>query len=460
MKTIRKIVWGFVALLALGIILAFVAIRPVDTTPYFLTSYYQHTMDHIRQADASLPRVQPAPVWVGFGKASITPPVGTPLAGYGDRKGKPSTGVHDSLFVRALAVKSGGQRVVFVAGDILIVPRQLADGILARVGPDLGLSRSQILFGATHSHSAAGAWGTTWLEEQFAGKNDPKILQFLIRQFSRAIEQAFAHGEPAEVGWGNFHAPALIRNRLIGKKGWVDDQAVFTDFRLRSGRHLLLVSFGAHATVLPAENFLFSGDYPGYLERKLKQALPGECVFFAGGVGSHRPAGKGKNFERARYIGEALADSVLFHLKTTVFHPQIALLPLGVQVELPPYGLRISDNLRLASFLAARILKERDTYFNAVLLGKEIFIGFPTELSGEIGLVLKALAFEHGYQLFPTSFNGSYLGYLVPGKYYHFDAYESRLMSFYGPYLADYFEEISRRLMQIAWKHDILNEKK
>ena len=30
-----------------------------------------------------------------------------PLAGYGDRNGKPSTGVHDSIFVKAVALKTG-----------------------------------------------------------------------------------------------------------------------------------------------------------------------------------------------------------------------------------------------------------------------------------------------------------------------------------------------------------------
>ncbi len=453
MKFFRKIIWGVVALLILGVVLAFVVIRPVDYTPYFQTGYYAKTMVNLRAVDTALHHAKPAPLFVGFGKASITPPVGTPLAGYGDRKGKPSVGVHDSLFVRAIALKSGGQEAILVAGDILIVPRQLADSVLAEIHPKLGIDRRQILFGATHSHSAVGAWGTTWLEEQFAGKNDPKILHFLIRQFVAAIEQATAHFERAEVGWGNFHAPGLIRNRLIGKKGWIDDQAVFTAFRTDSGKQIVLVSFGAHATVLPASNFLISADYPGYLERKLERALPGHGVFFAGGVGSHRPAGKGKDFDRAKMIGEALADSVLFHLKTTSFHANVPLLPVGVPVALPSYTIRISDNLRLAPFLAAKILKERDTFFNAVLLGKEIFIGIPAELSGEIGLVLKALAFEKGLQLVPTSFNGSYLGYVVPGKYYHYNAYESRLMSFYGPYMGDYFEEIARRLLLVAWHH-------
>jgi hypothetical protein len=46
------------------------------------------------------------PVWAEFeaGAAAvdITAPVGTPLAGYGDRWGRPSTGIHDPVYARAL----------------------------------------------------------------------------------------------------------------------------------------------------------------------------------------------------------------------------------------------------------------------------------------------------------------------------------------------------------------------
>jgi hypothetical protein len=44
-----------------------------------------------------------------------------------------------------------------------------------------------------------------------------------------------------------------------------------------------------------------------------------------------------------------------------------------------------------------------------------------------------------------TSFNGDYIGYVIPGKYYHLDGYEPRLMSFYGPYVPDYLDELIRR---------------
>src|SRR3990167_11245534 len=39
---------------------------------------------------------------VGTAKVDITPPVGTSLAGFGRRKGRPSTGVRDPLFARVI----------------------------------------------------------------------------------------------------------------------------------------------------------------------------------------------------------------------------------------------------------------------------------------------------------------------------------------------------------------------
>src|SRR6476646_3837494 len=47
------------------------------------------------------------PLRAGVGRAEISPPVGTPLGGYGERHGKPSTGLHDPLFAKALALDDG-----------------------------------------------------------------------------------------------------------------------------------------------------------------------------------------------------------------------------------------------------------------------------------------------------------------------------------------------------------------
>ncbi|MBE0540051.1 MAG: hypothetical protein IH623_01510 [Verrucomicrobia bacterium] len=45
-----------------------------------------------------------------------------------------------------------------------------------------------------------------------------------------------------------------------------------------------------------------------------------------------------------------------------------------------------------------------------------------------------------------TSFNGDYIGYVICARYYHLDGYEPRVMSFFGPNVPDYFDEMIRAM--------------
>ncbi len=62
-----------------------------------------------------------------------------------------------------------------------------------------------------------------------------------------------------------------------------------------------------------------SADYPGYWARMIESTSADIAVFFAGSVGSQSPVGKGDGFERAKYIGEALADSLIIRVQNTAF---------------------------------------------------------------------------------------------------------------------------------------------
>ena len=81
-----------------------------------------------------------------------------PLAGYGSRKGKYAEGIHDSIFVKVVALKVEEQLLVLVGSDMLIIPPVLTDGVCQIVNRTLGLKRNQIFFSATHTHSSIGAW--------------------------------------------------------------------------------------------------------------------------------------------------------------------------------------------------------------------------------------------------------------------------------------------------------------
>lgn len=435
-------------------LLAAISFRPVDDSPYFETDYYRTTRERLAQP---IPRAYGA-LLAGFGRASLTPQLQSnvsalghfqqlPMAGYGKRQGRPAFSVHDSLFASAVAMRVGEAEVVMVSLDALIVSRAMAEGVTARISPTLGLRREHIFFGATHTHSSLGAWGEGMLAELFAGTYDPRALEWIIVQVASAIERAHADLSRASFAYDKFAAPRYVRNRLVGEKGGVDEQFAALVLRQTDGDQIILGAYSAHATVLTYNNMQLSSDYCGYWRRALEQQTRTRAVFFAGGVGSHGPQSEGEEFEAARFIGAGLADSVLARLPNLSFQSEATLSYLGVQVDLPELHMRVADDWRFAPWIAKQLVYEKDSYLHALRLNDVLWLGAPCDLSGEISARIKDYAQRHGKQAVCTSFNGSYVGYVIPSRYYHLDAYESRRMSFFGPYMGDYFEELLQRMM-------------
>ena len=75
-------------------------------------------------------------------------------------------------------------------------------------------------------------------------------------------------------------------------------------------------------------------------------------------------------------------------------------------------------------------------------LGNTIWITVPFELSGEIAIDIKNALRLAGYNSIFTSFNGAYLGYITPSRYYYDETYESFLMGWYGPSMGDYVTDL------------------
>src|SRR5690349_16824817 len=64
----------------------------------------------------------------GVSEGKITPPDGTPMAGFSARKA-PSRGVHDDLFARALVVERGASALALVTVDLVGVDKESATAI-------------------------------------------------------------------------------------------------------------------------------------------------------------------------------------------------------------------------------------------------------------------------------------------------------------------------------------------
>ena len=131
-----------------------------------------------------------------------------------------------------------------------------------------------------------------------------------------------------------------------------------------------------------------------------------------------------------------------------VYDSVISMTRITSELEIPKLqAFYITDQLRVSPFISKKLMADMGPiYLQGLKLNNLIWLAMPYELSGEYGIDLKNALELEGYTSALTSFNGQYLGYIVPQKYYYFDSYEPRLMGWYGPSMGDYLMELNFKL--------------
>jgi hypothetical protein len=456
---------GIILGIVLGVILLIIFLMyifgtsSIESRAYFETDYYQRSLARLDSIKAAgIIKVSDS-IQAGFARVNITPGLNgsednfqegkfrqVPLAGFGARKGKPATGVHDSIFVKAAALKVGDQTVVFISADMLIMPPAIVDSITLLLSRK-GIRREQVLYSATHTHSSIGAWGAGYVGELFAGKENPALEKWLAFRISEVIMSAIADLRPARIGTGSFSVPAYTSNRLIGKSGNKNNDFSFITLEQTGHKKAVIGSYSAHATTLGADNWEISADYPGYWARKMEATSADYALFIAGSVGSQSPAGEGSAFDKSKYIGEGLADSLNAHLSDVALKDTVTFSALSLKMQLPRYNIRLTSTVNLATSVSKKLLPLSDhAYLQGVRLGDMIWITTPCDFSGEYALRLKNSLSAYGFKGNITSFNGGYVGYIVPPRYFYLDEYEPKVMGWFGPNMGDYTMDLIRQI--------------
>jgi hypothetical protein len=448
------------------LLISLVSLDGVDYRPYLRERYFADTVARLHAA-AATNNIAQGELEAGFGRALLTPKINLPqdnavkgefrslpLAGYGSRHGKPAQGVHDDLYVKAVALRVGQRLGIMLGSDALIVPAEVTDLAMERLQHELGLSRDQIYLSATHTHSSLGGWGEGKVAEAFAGGFQPGVRIWFADRIVAAVHEAVGDLKPAQIGQGRFPAPEFVRNRVVGQLGSVDPEFSYILVKQSGGKTAVLGSYAAHATVLSSDQLEFSADYPGCWQRAVEQATGGLAVFLAGGVGSHSPLPPEHGFDGAERMGHALAQKVVAQLPELALTNSIPFGILAVQVSLPPTSVRLTDGLRLRPWLAREILPVRATTFlQAFRLGDSVWVSTPCDFSGELALGIKEDLRRRGINPVITSFNGDYIGYVILPRYYHLDGYEPRTMSFFGPNVPDYFSDLIRSMALALYRN-------
>src|SRR6476661_534258 len=88
----------------------------------------------------------------GAASIEISPVDSMFLSGYPHVK-RYSTGTHDPLLSSSLFLDAGGQRVLFIANDIIYVSKEMVKRARNRIARSLPIPESHILISASHTHS-------------------------------------------------------------------------------------------------------------------------------------------------------------------------------------------------------------------------------------------------------------------------------------------------------------------
>ena len=257
----------------------------------------------------------PTPWKAGVAKASITPTEPIWMAGFGSRT-KPSEGVRQDIFVRALALQDErGQTSVIATLDLVGIEREMADAIAEQCHREFGLTRDRLLLNVSHTHSAPVA-GLVLMPLYDL---DAQQLDVVRRYTAQIIEKTVGTiGEsirsiaPASLAFGQGLAGIAVnrrRVRLRSLPGPVDHDVPVLCIRDSAGKvKAVAVGYATHATTL--SDYLINGDWPGFALEEIEKANPGAMALFVQGCGADANALPRRDEELARGYGKILAAAV------------------------------------------------------------------------------------------------------------------------------------------------------
>ncbi len=141
----------------------------------------------------------------GVAKVDITPWLGLSIVGYmNDRKVE---AIHDPIHVRCMVLDDGATTLSIAVVDSCAVTRKIMDDAKVRAHGATGIPVENMLFSATHTHSAPCTF------VGFQSKADPAYDAFLTNKLGDAVTLAWKNRVPARIGWGSGSVPDEVFNR-------------------------------------------------------------------------------------------------------------------------------------------------------------------------------------------------------------------------------------------------------
>ncbi len=270
----------------------------------------------------------------GAAQVVVTPPIGTPMAGYYHPRA--STGVHDDLYAKALVLRQGKASIALVVCDVIHIPAPVAAEARRLIRERSGIPASHVMISATHAHTGPVIPGGS-ARLDFGGKEGERARAYaaaLPGKIADAVEKAAQamvaanvksasgreetltfnrrfHMTDGSVGWN----PGKMNPKIIKPAGPIDPDVGVISIETKGGEALAtVVNYALHLDTVGGLEI--SADYPYTLAKTVAAARPGMTMFSIGCAGNlnHidvKTARPQKGHEEAARIGSTLGTEVV-----------------------------------------------------------------------------------------------------------------------------------------------------
>ncbi len=362
----------------------------------------------------------------GAAANKITPSKQVYLAGYAPNR--PNTGgVHDDIWVRALVLQIGQERIAIAVCDLLGLLRDDVQKVRQRVR---SVPPNRVIVASTHVHSAPDTIGL-WGPQPTVSGRDNDYVNFVIETAAKTIDEAASKLQPATIGFAKTRVEGISYNYRV--KEILDTEAVILQVRSKADNKPIatLTNFACHPEVL--NNDQLTADFPNWFYRTVEARGGGVAIFANGALGGMvSPAEdpnyrgeKGKDWARAERMGTLLAEKTLDAISQATFTENVAFEHLRQTFTVPLENEKFKQAVAIGLIPKGESL-QNDTLTTEVHLfriGNAVFFTMPGEVLPNIGFLLKKHLSAYGDPVFLIGLGNDELGYILCEEDYWLDLY-------------------------------------
>jgi hypothetical protein len=392
-------------------------------------------------------------IQAGYAKTDVTPHEPLFMGGY-DLRNAPADGVHgnDKLYVRALAIADGTQKVLLIEADVIMLRDH--DEFRRRIAAATGVPADHILIGDEHNHAAPspGAQGANNWERQFGvalvetarqavanlqpvrmaagdGRSRIAMNRRQVQPQDKDSYLSFDENNSSQ-SFGKYKTDTPVKVHEFGgvmrlganPVGAIDDVVQVVRLDTEAGKPLaVLIHYACHGTSLGGRNSKVSGEWMGRMQEYVERHLgAGGAMFVQGAAGDINPRvvggldGNADDINATWALGEEIGREVVR------VYDSLSPARWEASIEVQNQDIRLPRTYReLPADLVNTAVHAPTT---AVRIGDLMWVSFPGEMFHAIGQRVKAACpARHGFLM---GYTNGYIGYFPEQQAFAEGGYE------------------------------------